>query len=72
MPYYCVNMNAQADSGDHEVHETSPNSCSHLPDPENRKALGWHSNCHGAVDKARETYDDVNGCYYCCNDCHTT
>ena len=34
MPYYCVNMNAQADSGDHEVHETSPNSCSHLPDSE--------------------------------------
>ena len=72
MPNYCVNINAQDNSGDYEVHETSPTRCKHLPNPENREALGWHSDCHGAVAEAKKTYDDVNGCYYCCYDCHTT
>ena len=72
MPSYCVNMNAQVNSGDHEVHETLPTPCKYLPNPENRKTLGWHSDCHGAVAEAEKTYDDVNGCYHCCYDCHTT
>lgn len=68
MPYYHVNKNAQSNSGDHEVHE---NGCGHRPNPENRLDLGYHSDCHGAVREAKKTYATANGCYYCCNACHT-
>lgn len=71
MPNYCVNKNAQAESGDHEVHDlASDKGC--LPDSANQLALGSHSTCSGAVAEAKKTYDDVNGCFYCANDCHTT
>lgn len=71
MPEYCVNSNPQPGSGDHEVHDLSVGQhC--LPVPANRVALGWHSTCADAVNQAKQTYDDVNGCYYCANDCHTT
>lgn len=68
MPYYHVNRNAQA-NGDHEVHE---NGCGHQPLPQNRMDLGYHSDCHGAVREAKRTYSAANGCYYCCNACHTS
>lgn len=71
MPNYCVNTNAQSDSGDHEVHDlASTKGC--LPNPDNRRDLGWHADCASAVKKALETYSDVNGCYFCANNCHTT
>ena len=69
MPYYIVNRNAQA-NGDHEVHNRTA-GCSYMPAPANRKDLGAHNDCRGAVRKARETYSKANGCYYCCNACHT-
>ena len=69
MPYFYVNKNAQS-NGDHEVHEKD-SGCEHQPLVSNRKDLGFHSNCHGAVTEARKTYSQVNGCYYCCNACHT-
>ncbi len=71
MPNYCVNVNAQASSGDHDVHDlASTKGC--LPDPKHRRGLGWHSNCTGAVVAAKKIYSDVNGCFYCANECHTT
>jgi hypothetical protein len=71
MPNYCVNVNAQSDSGDHEVHDlTSTQGC--LPESQNQLALGWFSDCTGAVKEAKKTYSDVNGCFYCATDCHTT
>ena len=71
MPNYCVNINAQSSSGDHEVHDlASTKGC--LPDPAHRHDLGWHSSCSGAVAEAKKIYDDVNGCFYCANACHTT
>jgi hypothetical protein len=71
MPEYCVNTNAQS-NGDHEVHDVTPGRCSYLPDVSNRKNLGWHSNCHSAVAKAKHTYPQSNGCAFCCPECHTT
>ncbi len=68
MASYYVNKNAQSGSGDHEVHTTG---CNWLPKPENRIYLGEFYSCHGAVTKAKEYYNDVNGCYFCANDCHT-
>ena len=71
MPSYCVNKNAQPGTGDHEVHDlSSQKGC--LPDPENRLNLGTYSSCSGAVEAAKQYYEDVNGCYYCANECHTT
>ena len=69
MPNYCVNKNPQP-TGEHEVHDLDA-SCSYLPDYSNRLDLGWHTNCHSAVKKAKEHYNNVDGCYYCCSDCHT-
>ncbi len=70
MPYFYVNENAQ-NNGDHEVHEKDATNCGHEPDVANRKDLGWHSDCHGAVTEAKKTYSQSNGCYYCCNACNT-
>ena len=69
MPRFYVNSNPQA-NGDHEVHED--NSCSNAPSQINRKDLGHHSNCYGAVEEAKKTYSRANGCYYCCKACHTS
>lgn len=67
MARYYVNKNAQA-NGDHEVHTTG---CSFMPASENRIYLGDFISCWPAVAEAKRYYDQVNGCYYCCNSCHT-
>ncbi len=69
MPRFYVNTNAQS-NGDHEVHED--NYCSNAPAYINRKDLGYHSDCRGAVEEAKKTYRRANGCYYCCKTCHTS
>lgn len=68
MKKYYVNKNAQS-NGDHEVHEES---CSYLPTTENRRYLGEFYSCTGAVTEAKKTYSTANGCFYCCNSCHTS
>jgi len=70
MPSYYVNKNAQP-NGDHEVHEIG-SDCGHEPNPENRISLGAHDSCVGAVQAARGRFGKVNGCYYCCELCHTS
>lgn len=67
MASYYVNRNAQ-DNGDHEVHKTG---CSYMPEPENRHYLGEFPDCRPAVVEAKRHYRQSNGCYYCCNECHT-
>ena len=69
MPNYCVNRNAQP-TGEHEVHKLD-GSCTRLPEKSNQLDLGWHPDCHSAVRKAREFYNNVDGCYYCCASYHT-
>lgn len=69
MPHYIVNQNAQS-NGDHEIHNETT-GCSHMPDPANRKSLGYFDNCHQAKAKAKLTDPSADGCYYCCNECHT-
>lgn len=71
MPNFCVNRNAQP-NGDHEVHDLSVNAyCPRLPDSANRLALGEHTTCYGAVQVAKNHYNQVNGCYRCARACHT-
>lgn len=69
MAWYCVNRNQQA-NGDHEVHNVS-SDCRFLPAPTDRKDLGHHDSCESAVEEARNHYSEVNGCFYCSNECHT-
>ena len=66
MKTYYVNNKAQS-NGDHEVHVVS---CNHFPS--DYKSLGSHSDCKSAVKEAKKTYSKSNGCYWCCNDCHTS
>lgn len=68
MPNYCVNKNAQP-TGEHEVHNLDA-FCNHLPDYSNRLDLGWHIDCQSAVRKAKEHYNNVDGCAYCCPTCN--
>ena len=66
MSKYFVNRNAQS-NGDHEVHKAG---CNYMPLPGNYIDLGYHSNCKDAVREARKYFTQVDGCYYCCNECH--
>ena len=67
MRYY-VNKNAQT-NGDHEIHRPT---CSWLPDAENRLYLGDFATSQEALKEARRYYNQVNGCYYCCPEIHTS
>lgn len=67
MARYYVNQTAQ-ENGDHEVHKLG---CSFMPNDENRTYLGDFSSCAPAVRAAKIHYDQVNGCYYCSEACHT-
>ena len=67
MKKYYVNDKAQA-NGDHEVHRED---CTYLPLPQNRTYLGTFSNCNDGVKEAKKYHKQVNGCFYCSNECHT-
>ena len=67
MGRYYVNSNAQL-NGDHEVHTEG---CPFPPETENRIHLGVFHGCLGAVQAARNYYQQVNGCAYCSPACHT-
>lgn len=55
---------------DHEVHTET---CFRLPDASNRQELGEFNSCEPAVRAARNLgYTRVNGCYWCCRNCHTS
>lgn len=72
MAKFIVNRNAQF-NGDHEVHNTTT-GCLYMPVAENQVDLGTHLSCHGAVTYAKQQWPNnrINGCYYCCKDCHTS
>lgn len=67
MAKYFVNKNAQF-TGEHEVHKED---CIFIPDSSNRQYLGEFSQCKEAIREAKKYYDNVDGCYYCSNECHT-
>ena len=68
MALYYVNKNAQS-NGDHEVHKSD---CDRMPNPENKIYLGDFTTCTPAVRKAKEYYEQSNGCAHCSSACHTT
>jgi len=66
--YFYVNKNVQA-NGDHEVHRPI---CFWLPKAENSICLGYFATSQRAVKEASRYYYQVNGCYYCCPESHTS
>ncbi|MCA1064297.1 hypothetical protein LCL98_12690 [Rossellomorea aquimaris] len=67
MAQFYVNQNQQS-NGEHEVHMEG---CDFMPFEKNLLELGGHSSCSSAIQKAKETYDQVNGCHHCTPECHT-
>lgn len=72
MPEFVLNNNMQP-NGDYEVHNKSA-GCLWMPRPENRTHLGQFNDCQTAVlaAKLRRFSDSINGCRFCCPDCHTS
>lgn len=64
---YIVNKSTQS-TGEHEVHNID---CNYLPIPSNRVDLGEHTTCASAVKKAISMGYKADGCYHCCDYCHT-
>ena len=67
MQHYYVSKQEQS-NGNHEIHVPR---CAHLPDANDRIYLGTFTNCRDALHTARSHYEKSNGCYWCCNTCHT-
>jgi hypothetical protein len=67
MNHYYINDEPQT-TGEREVHKEG---CTYLPSVLNRTYLGMFDTCHGAVQKAKEKYSNVDGCYFCSYACHT-
>ena len=65
MEFY-VNKSASNDNK-HEVHSAT---CVFLPVESNRISLGEFFTCTTAINKAKEHFDNVNGCYFCARLCH--
>jgi hypothetical protein len=65
---YYVNKNAQS-NGEHEVHKSG---CSYMPSEEHRIYLGSFRSFNDAIKEAKKYYSNLNGCYYCLRECHTT
>ncbi len=68
MAKYCVNKETD-NNNDHEVHKEG---CPWWPGDENRKDLGYFTNCKDAVKEAKKYYTKVNGHKYCSEECHTS
>jgi len=71
MSEFILNRNVQ-ENGDYEVHNVTA-GCLYMPFEQNQIPLGSHLTCSGAITRAKNNYPHhrINGCYYCCNACHT-
>ncbi len=67
MAFYYLNNNLQP-SGEHEVHVEG---CSWLALAHSTTFLGNFLSCQSAIAAARNYRWNVDGCYYCCENCHT-
>lgn len=71
---FVMNKNAQTGTRDHEVHNKTTGCPNRMPNIENQIDLGLHESCHGAIAHAKGKYPNlkIDGCYHCCNACHTS
>lgn len=76
MPNYILNRNQQdsRSGSNNELHDITPGKCIRLPAPQNQLPVGYHANCHDAIASAKRQYPQyqysIDGCYYCCPECH--
>jgi len=70
MSKYIINKNTQP-TGENEVHREAV--CDHLPFPENRILVGYFDTCRQAIAEAKAKWpsNTIDGCAYCCPECHT-
>ena len=71
---YILNKNKQDSKSGESCEIHNEDTCNHLPLLGNRIFLGFFSNCHGAMKDAKVKYpnmaSEIDGCYYCCPECH--
>lgn len=60
---YFVNKEVQS-SGSHQVHASR---CLWIPDSPKRIFLGDFETSQEALEAAKQHFEKVNGCIYCCN-----
>lgn len=65
MDKYVVNKRAQNKSGCHKIHTST---CVRAPEKNNQIELGKCMCPIEAKSRAKEYFDVVNGCKYCCNE----
>jgi len=65
---YIINTKA-GKNGYHEVHRVD---CKHLPDEHNRLGLGMNHSANQVIRNMKHFMPKikVDGCYYCCPECH--
>lgn len=68
MGSYYVNHNAQG-NGDQEVHLST---CKYFLEIKSKTYLGEFFGCGPAIVAARSLGFNANGCYFCCEPCHTS
>lgn len=68
MKYY-LNANSQPNHNEHELHKET---CSRLPDLNNRIFIGNYQTDAEALRNAKVKYSGwiIDGCYYCCPSIH--
>lgn len=66
--FYYVNNDQTKNPGSH--HEVHTEEHANELNIKNKTYLGYYDNCHDAVEKAKETYSDADGCAICCSLCH--
>ena len=66
MKKYYINTNAQS-SGEHEIHREDCPCMFFIKGP---IYLGEYTSCTDALRAAQRIYSNVDGCFYCCRECH--
>ena len=61
---YCID--AKKSGGVHKLHNLQACHDLNLPAPEHRVDLGHHYNVHSAFKKAKELFETIECCAYCC------
>lgn len=64
---YYVNRETNNPNNNHEVHISG---CQWMPSEINRDYLGMFNSCTEALNRARISYTNVDGCATCCPDCN--
>lgn len=68
MNHYYINNDQTKNPGLH--HEVHTESHANELKISNKSYLGYFSNCQSALIKAKEKYNDADGCAICCPNCH--